>query len=303
MLLIERSAERYPAITAVMIEFLKHSVDKYFPPMKEYMGRGVACGMGVLINKGVIRSLMPIYKCPSTETATKEYMQALFSEFLVEGGGTVPPLPTSPSMHATPDMAPTTPKTEDVSDAEEMDVKRRSSTPQRQHSLTVIKDDDDVDAYLYGDPQENDEPMDDISDDEMSPEEEQEESEEKDVEFESEDESAKELESHQSYWIFGDALKVFKDPSTDDDAAKKSLKEILNVFTRMTFHIRNIMVANLLHPEDDVFDLVMATFWGDCNTDAARAKMVQLIGAIAQFKKNKTKRHVVGMRWWSFMAK
>lgn len=55
MLLMERSAERYPQITSVIMQFLKHSVDEYFPPLKDYMAKCVACGMRVLLGKGVIR--------------------------------------------------------------------------------------------------------------------------------------------------------------------------------------------------------------------------------------------------------
>jgi hypothetical protein len=55
MLLMERSAERYPYITAIIMEFLKFSVDEYYPPLKEYMAQCVACGMKVMLTKGVIR--------------------------------------------------------------------------------------------------------------------------------------------------------------------------------------------------------------------------------------------------------
>ncbi|RCI01279.1 Integrator complex subunit 3 [Rhizopus azygosporus] len=55
MLLMERSAERYPYITAMLMEFLKYAVDEYYPPMKEYMAKCVSCGMKVMLSKGVIR--------------------------------------------------------------------------------------------------------------------------------------------------------------------------------------------------------------------------------------------------------
>lgn len=366
MLLIERSAERYPAITAVMIEFLKYSVDKYFPPLKEYMARCVSCGMGVLINKGVIRSLIPIYKCPSTEPITKEYMQVLFPEFLSEDNpaqSNFPPptLPSSVSMHATNSLTPeishatiksqpTTPKTDttDAFDVEDIRQSRRPSTPQRLHSFSTIKDEDDVDAFLYGDsdtkpkPQEEDEEME-IADQheretvtrEETPEPEQEPmAVENEFEYESEDENANGLQSHQSYWIFGDSLKRFKESSllvedaqkqgnmdeynTQIKVVKKSLKEILDVFMRMAIpaeslaatigsHVRNIIVSNLLtlkeDEDEDVFDLIMSTFWSVRDNQASRDKMVQLIGSIAQFRKNKTKNHIIGLRWWSFITR
>ena len=55
MLLMERSAERYPYITMVFMEFLKYSVDEYFPPMRSNMAKSVATGMRVMIDKGVLR--------------------------------------------------------------------------------------------------------------------------------------------------------------------------------------------------------------------------------------------------------
>ncbi|KAI7878696.1 hypothetical protein K492DRAFT_208804 [Lichtheimia hyalospora FSU 10163] len=82
MLLMERSAERYPYITAIMMEFLKHTVDEYYPPLKDYMEKCVSCGMRVMLEKGVIRSLMPIYNCTLTDKSTRDCMQALFSPFL-----------------------------------------------------------------------------------------------------------------------------------------------------------------------------------------------------------------------------
>lgn len=295
MLLIERSAERYPTITAVMLEFLKMSVDKYFPPLKEYMARCVACGMGVLLSKGVIRSLTPIYKCSATEPITREYMQVLFSEYLSEehtGSNNHPPpaLPSSVSMHATnsstPEISHATIKTEpstsksettETADTEDIDSTkkerqaRRLSIPQRLSSFTGIKDEDDVDAFLYGDsennvkPQDEDEDMEPASvsegdthtreqsvpqlDDDIPEMTEEPMNIEDDFEAESEDENANSLQSHQSYWIFGDSLKRYKEScslvataqkqgnveeyNAQILTAKKSLKEILAVFMRM----------------------------------------------------------------------
>lgn len=58
MLLMERSAERYPYITAIMMEFLKYAVDEYYPPLKDYMEKCVECGMRVMLEKGVIRQVL-----------------------------------------------------------------------------------------------------------------------------------------------------------------------------------------------------------------------------------------------------
>lgn len=55
MLLMERSAERYPYITAMIMEYLKHAADKYYPPMRDYIRGCITCGMRTMLEKGVIR--------------------------------------------------------------------------------------------------------------------------------------------------------------------------------------------------------------------------------------------------------
>lgn len=52
----------------------------------------------------------------------------------------------------------------------------------------------------------------------------------------------------------------------------------------------------------DVFDLVMATFWNVRDNSASTDKLIRLIGCMVHTKKNKGKRHIIGMRWWSFIA-
>jgi integrator complex subunit 3 len=259
MLLMERSAERYPQITATMMEFLKYSVDRYFPPLKDYMARCVACGMRVLLNKGVIRSLVPIYHCPSTEPATRDFMQALFSEFLVEGNSATNSATTTPVVTSLPASVPMQ-STESI--------KSQPSTPK---VVDQHHDDEDVDAFLYGNSEDEQmaEPMVPAIEEkeelvrepsaapssvvmgEEAPmvdttvDQEQEEAEEE----EEVDEDTDEGQSHQSYWIFGDSLKRFKaaciavtaaQKEMDQDEyavqiliAKRSLKDILAVFLRM----------------------------------------------------------------------
>ncbi|KAI8078947.1 protein-domain-containing protein [Gilbertella persicaria] len=378
MLLMERSAERYPGITALIMEFLKKSVDEYFPPLRDYMASCVTCGMRVLLNKGVIRSLIPIYRCPATESITRDYMQALFSEFLVEDKQQSAVLPSSVSMQPSGGSGsesnamrsmPSTPKSENVEYPSEQqqqqgdidyDSNQKSQQTPKLAIMTPMKDDEDVDAYLYGQsdtementvvndteksvedtplPPSEDTDMNDTNEDTMLV-----------VEDEKEEEETDGLQSHQSYWIFGDSLKRFKEASANAIAtlregnveqyselnmtSKKNLKEILAVFLRMAIPaetlgsaigapIRNIVVSNLLihnstpnsmdsvdedtivqDPTKDVFDLIMATFWSSCNNDASRDKVIRLIGCIAHTKKtSKTKRHIIGMRWWSFIA-
>ncbi|KAI9486803.1 MAG: protein-domain-containing protein [Benjaminiella poitrasii] len=405
MLLMERSAERYPLITAEIMEFLKHSVEKYFPPMKDYMTQCVICGMQTILSKGVIRSLLPIYKCPKTDATTRGYMQALFSEFLIEDQRQqIPALPASVSMLAsTPSMTtetvsykgyPNTPKLESGEPAKqgnpnEDDIDNNNLVQQKQFQssssrrassvASAIKDDDEVDAFLYGESdkstavaEKEDEEMSNTTEDDSNhfmreqslPHSNQDKdmmegvestfSVEDDEYEDEEDEASKDsegIQANQSYWIFGDSLKRFKEAcisartaqnrSIHDEyrsqnaIAKRSLKEILAVFLRMAIpaeslavmigvHIRNIVASNMLShkssfnnnsPErkdgeatvvtddtKDVFDLVMNTYWNDCNTDASKDKIVRLIGCIAHSQNKKSRRHIIGMRWWSFIA-
>lgn len=381
------------------MEFLKHSVDDYFPPLKDYMARCVACGMRVLLGKGVIRSLMPVYKCPSTEPATREYMQALFAEFLTdETSAHALPTPSMSSNIQAPPSVPNTPKTEGYITEEELE---EGEKPRTTHHV----DDDDVDEYLYGesdtkpiikmtDQEDEDmeedplitrstplESQDDTENVQDFIEEEsvearlimKEESVEKrsiikedsvetrsiggddpedveqmatDDDFEDEVDSTGNIQSNQSYWIFGDSLKRFKESSaavtlaqkegnqtqyaTHLHTAKKSLKEILAVFLRMAIpaetlvptigsYVRNMVASNMLahttsaeksddveaildDPSKDILDLIMATFWNVRDNVASRDKLIRLVGCISHTKKNKGRRHIIGMRWWSFIA-
>lgn len=378
---MERSAERYAHITSVIMEYLKQSVDEYFPPLKDYMANCVACGMKVLLSKGVIRSLMPIYKCPSTEPATRDNMLALFSEFLADDpSAQALPIPSMPANLQTAPSMPTTPKIEGGYLTEE---EQGEGGEQRQ------AEEDDVDEYLYGESDTNaktpktvddeDEDMDEPSSSHVDPpilaevdmEETGDEIKEKyatpksvsggggedtevvvneqmmtDHDFEDEPDPTENMQSNQSYWIFGDSLKRFKEAgaaaiasqkegdgdqyATHLQTSKKSLKEILAVFLRMAIpaetliptigsYVRNMIVNNLLTHrtslsvakddnavvEDstkDLFDLIMVTLWSVRDNHASRDKLIRLIGGIAHTTKYKGRRHIVGMRWWSYIA-
>ena len=61
MLLVERSAERYPSITSSTLRFLKQSVEEYFPRLKEVMSQNVALGMRTMLEKKVIRQVMGLF--------------------------------------------------------------------------------------------------------------------------------------------------------------------------------------------------------------------------------------------------
>jgi hypothetical protein len=263
MLLMERSAERYPQITATMMEFLKYSVDRYFPPLKDYMARCVACGMRVLLSKGVIRSLIPIYHCPSTEPVTRDYIQALFSEFLVDGNTA----PAAASVTQVPVVA-TLPASVPMQSTES--IKSQPSTPKLDQNQHIQHhDDEDVDAFLYGNSEDEQtvEPVAPVEEKGEEPVREPSavpssssviiedasmadlEKTNVDQEEEVDEEADEGLQLHQSYWIFGDSLKRFKaaciavtaaQKEMDQDEyavqiliAKRSLKEILAVFLRM----------------------------------------------------------------------
>ncbi|KAI9280424.1 protein-domain-containing protein [Sporodiniella umbellata] len=386
MLLMERSAERYPYITGVLMEFLKITVEEYFPPMKDHFLKCVSIGMKAMLSKGVIRSLMPLYKCPSLDTATREYMQFLFSEFLKDDPS-LPPMPV-PSMPKSVTLQPVnTP-----SEIKPTKIKQEEEKPTRKPSMD---NDIDVDEFLYGEsenksnaknslekgeiededntmpdapsipsaePSSNDSvpkpssiPDTGISKNEQPEEtttdiqrmEDAIESDDDELEIVREEEG---LQSNQSYWIFGDSLKKFKEASIALVAAqknrdkdnysshllitKRSVRDILAVFLKMAIpaevleltigsHIRNMIYLNrypfiqsgeesnhTLSEEDimsdlskDVFDLIMATIWGWIEKETESEKLIKLLSCIAQNSKKKGRKHLVGMRWWSFIAR
>ncbi|KAI8984132.1 protein-domain-containing protein [Mycotypha africana] len=161
MLLIERSAERYPSITASLIDFLKRSVEEYFPPMKEYMAGCVTCGMRTLLSKGVIRSLLPLYKLPTMDSATKDCMKILFHDFLDESSTSRKQqqlsTPSSSSSAATvavePMPTPTVGTTNMTNTPEHHHENRQQLLTDFPLSANSFINDSDVDAYLYGEPQ------------------------------------------------------------------------------------------------------------------------------------------------------
>ncbi|CEI97081.1 hypothetical protein RMCBS344292_11222 [Rhizopus microsporus] len=288
MLLMERSAERYPYITAMLMEFLKYAVDEYYPPMKEYMAKCVLCGMKVMLSKGVIRSLLPLYKCPTLDSITRDNMKILFSEFLVE----------DPSAPIVPMPKPAIPQPAQVTapGSESKRLEHKEEEESVRHAV-AIENDADVDEFLYGESESKsetpkqdtlpdvgveDEPMEDAPEttvediyaettktenNELDTKPTREESLEGQVESMQEAEEVKEekeeeeeeeeeimhvdegLQSNQSYWIFGDSLKRFKDACTnlmnaqksDDEEeytlqlviAKRSIKDIVAVFLKM----------------------------------------------------------------------
>ncbi|KAG1473737.1 hypothetical protein G6F56_000781 [Rhizopus delemar] len=383
MLLMERSAERYPYITGILMDFLKQTVDGYYPPMKEYIAKCVSCGMKVMLSKGVIRSLLPLYKCPSLDPTTREYMYLLFSEFLKD----------DPSLSALP--MPSMPKSVTLQPANtQVESGNTRIKPTKQPSMD---NDIDVDEFLYGESEnkntvakrmenlevkDEDEVMTDALDvtpveatvadavlttsseiEANVPEKElQNEMVVKDEDVENMEESDDEeleglgdeegLQSNQSYWIFGDSLKKFKEAcislisaqknKNEEEYAlqllvtKRSVRDIIAVFLKMAIpaevleqtigsHIRNMIYLNrytfmfaqttekgkhemseeaiLADPSKDVFDLLMNTVWDWLEKETESEKLIKLLSCIAQSSKKKSRRHLIGMRWWSFVSR
>lgn len=61
MLLMERSVERYPYITTILMEYLKFTIDEYHPPIRDHIAQCVAFGMKELIRVGVIRFVFSFF--------------------------------------------------------------------------------------------------------------------------------------------------------------------------------------------------------------------------------------------------
>lgn len=75
-----------------------------------------------------------------------------------------------------------------------------------------------------------------------------------------------------------------------------------NLFTHTTTTATLDEDSILTDSNKDAFDFVMSTFWNVRAIDASSDKIVRLIGCIAHNNKVKGRRHVIGMRWWAFMA-
>lgn len=232
---------------------------------------------------------MPLYKCPSVDPNTKEYMQILFSEFLTEDPS-IPSLPI-PSMPNSVSLQPVTTPAENKSNKLEDKQEEKGTSEQ-----SSMENDIDVDEFLYGESEnknavtnqattlqseDEDENMVDIPDvtpSEVAPAEAapaeviikdkstEENNSTPEIELqtsvvsveESMEDSDEELEeivddeglqSNQSYWIFGDSLKRFKNASialltaqkdkNEEEytlqllITKRSIKDIIAVFLRM----------------------------------------------------------------------
>ncbi|KAJ2902432.1 hypothetical protein GGI21_004558, partial [Coemansia aciculifera] len=82
VLIVTRSVDRYPFLTASFIEFLAFVSEAYAPSLAPAIRRSVGLVMRDAIEKGVIHSLLPIYEQPRLDRATKRHMQTLFTSLV-----------------------------------------------------------------------------------------------------------------------------------------------------------------------------------------------------------------------------
>ncbi|KAJ2688040.1 Integrator complex subunit 3 [Coemansia spiralis] len=78
VLIMARSVDRYPFLTASFIEYLAFVADAFFPLMAPDVRQSISLVMRQAVEKGVIHSLLPIYEQPKLGKATRRYMQTLF---------------------------------------------------------------------------------------------------------------------------------------------------------------------------------------------------------------------------------
>ncbi|KAF9130899.1 Integrator complex subunit 3 [Mortierella sp. GBA39] len=97
MLLMERSLERAPYLTAIMMEFLFFAIENYCPPLREYIQEHVAKAAQSITEKGVIRSFKLIYKAPQLNEfpLIREYMRSMFHAHVADPADQNQGLPSS----------------------------------------------------------------------------------------------------------------------------------------------------------------------------------------------------------------
>lgn len=81
ILLIERSVEKYPAFSGILIEFLNVSCEQLFPVYSNRIHDNIEAGMAQIIQKRVIRTLFWTYDNLNSE-GPKKCMKSLFGTFL-----------------------------------------------------------------------------------------------------------------------------------------------------------------------------------------------------------------------------
>ncbi|OZJ04513.1 hypothetical protein BZG36_02233, partial [Bifiguratus adelaidae] len=150
MLLMERSVERYPYITAILLEFMRFSVDEYYPPLRDQIQKSVHVGMREMIEKGVIRSLEPIFTAPSLDAQSRQYMRDLFAPFLAAHDD----VKQAPQPRPDVPLLPHSEVDEFAQSASELETANNGSDGSLGKSWVAkaagLGDEDDIDAFLYG---------------------------------------------------------------------------------------------------------------------------------------------------------
>ncbi|KAI0225609.1 hypothetical protein L0F63_007412 [Massospora cicadina] len=90
LLLMANSVDAHPYLSELLIEFLSFANAEYFPGQSELIHKGLDSAMELLLEKGVLRSLEPLYHSPNFSPETKAKLYALFGRFL--GGGVPKPI-------------------------------------------------------------------------------------------------------------------------------------------------------------------------------------------------------------------
>ncbi|KAF9092710.1 Integrator complex subunit 3 [Mortierella sp. AD031] len=87
ILLVERSLDRAPHITAICLEFLHFTIENYHPPLRDYIHEHVGRAAQLIVEKGVIRSFRNIYRALSVDdsySSIRECMASMFPTHLAD---------------------------------------------------------------------------------------------------------------------------------------------------------------------------------------------------------------------------
>ncbi|KAJ1677064.1 hypothetical protein EV182_006953, partial [Spiromyces aspiralis] len=82
ILLMERSIEKYPYLTSMLIEFLMLEPDVYYPPLAPMIHESILAAMSTVTSSGVIRSLNRIYETAGLNPSVKQHMRKIFAPLL-----------------------------------------------------------------------------------------------------------------------------------------------------------------------------------------------------------------------------
>ncbi|KAJ1847619.1 Integrator complex subunit 3 [Coemansia sp. RSA 2708] len=98
VLIIAQSVDKYTFMTASFIEFLAYESDAYSPELAPAIRGSIGLAMHNAVEKGVIPSIMPIYKHPRIEVDIRQNLYYLFPQL-------VPPVPEPAPSEASADDA------------------------------------------------------------------------------------------------------------------------------------------------------------------------------------------------------